>query len=67
MVNKSEVVIRLILSAIIGGLIGTEREASNRPAGLRTHILVTLGSTLIMLVSIEGFMIQEPVCGRRSS
>ena len=55
MVNKSEVVIRLILSAIIGGLIGTEREASNRPAGLRTHILVTLGSALIMLVSIEGF------------
>ena len=55
MVNKGEVVIRLILSAAIGGLIGIEREASNRPAGLRTHILVTLGSTLIMLVSMEGF------------
>ena len=40
---------------IIGGLIGLEREANNRPAGLRTHILVTVGSTLIMLVSIDGF------------
>ena len=55
MVSQNEIIIRLILSAIIGGLIGTEREASNRPAGLRTHVLVTLGSTLIMLVSIEGF------------
>lgn len=55
MVSKNEIIIRLILSAVIGGLIGTEREASNRPAGLRTHILVSLGSTLIMLVSIEGF------------
>lgn len=55
MVSQNEVIIRLILSAIIGGLIGIEREASNRPAGLRTHILVTLGSALIMLVSIEGF------------
>ncbi len=55
MIKQSEVVIRLILSAIIGGLIGMEREVNNRPAGLRTHVLVTLGSTLIMLVSIDGF------------
>lgn len=57
MIPKFEIVTRLILSAIIGGLIGMEREISNRPAGLRTHILVTLGSTLIMLVSIDGFYI----------
>lgn len=54
MVSNLETVIRLILAAIIGGLIGFEREVNNRPAGLRTHILVTLGSTLIMLVSIDG-------------
>lgn len=55
MINNYEIVIRLILSAIMGGSIGIEREAHNRPAGLRTHILVSVGSTLIMLVSIYGF------------
>lgn len=44
-------IIRLLLSAVLGGVIGFEREAHNRPAGFRTHILVTLGSTLIMMVS----------------
>lgn len=55
MISQGEVVLRLILSAIIGSLIGIEREVNNRPAGLRTHILVSVGSTLIMLVSIDGF------------
>lgn len=54
MIDSVEVIKRLVLSAIIGGLIGIEREVHNRPAGLRTHILVTIGSTLIMLVSIDG-------------
>lgn len=40
---------------LLGGLIGFERERSNHAAGLRTHILVCLGSTLIMLLSIYGF------------
>lgn len=55
MISEFEVIMRLITSAIIGGLIGMEREANNRPAGLRTHILVTIGSALIMLISIYGF------------
>ena len=54
MLSELEMVLRLILSAIIGGAIGIEREASNRPAGFRTHILVSVGSTLIMLVSAYG-------------
>ena len=55
MITEVEIVKRLLLAAIIGGLIGTEREINNRPAGLRTHILVTVGSALIMLVSIDGY------------
>lgn len=52
--NKSVIMlIRLFLSAILGGAIGFEREAHNRPAGFRTHILVTIGSTLIMIVSMN--------------
>ena len=54
MITEIEIIKRLLLSAFLGGLIGVEREVNNRPAGLRTHILVTLGSTLVMLVSIDG-------------
>lgn len=55
MISDGEVVLRLVLSALAGGVIGIEREANHSSAGLRTHILVTLGSTLIMLISMYGF------------
>lgn len=55
MVSNFELIIRLLASAIVGGIIGIEREAHNRPAGFRTHILVTMGAALIMLVSTQGF------------
>lgn len=54
-VSSLEVITRLIISAIVGGIIGFERESSNRPAGFRTHILVTIGSALIMMVSATAF------------
>lgn len=53
--NQAELVFRLLLSIIFGGIIGIERESLNRPAGFRTHILVCVGSTLTMLVSIYMF------------
>ena len=46
---------RLILAAILSGAIGFEREYHGRAAGFRTHILLSLGSTLIMLTSIHMF------------
>jgi putative Mg2+ transporter-C (MgtC) family protein len=46
-----EMFFKLLLAAIIGGLIGFQRENSNRPAGLRTHILVCVGSALVMITS----------------
>jgi putative Mg2+ transporter-C (MgtC) family protein len=42
---------RLVLACILGGAIGYEREHTNRPAGFRTHILVCVGSALIMITS----------------
>ncbi len=48
-----EMVLRLVLSSLFGGLIGFERERNSRPAGFRTNILVSVGSTLIMIVSIK--------------
>jgi len=47
--------IRLFLIVLLSGLIGIEREIKNHPAGLRTHILVGVGSCLLMLVSLFGF------------
>lgn len=48
--------VRLIIAAILGGIIGLEREKLNRPAGVRTHMIVCLGSCLIMLLG--GYMHQ---------
>ena len=47
--------IALVLSVIFCGLIGIEREWKGRSAGLRTHLLVGVGSCLIMIISIYGF------------
>ncbi|MCX5708186.1 MAG: MgtC/SapB family protein [Candidatus Omnitrophica bacterium] len=52
MMSDNQVFIRLTLSVILGGLIGLERQLHRRAAGLRTHILVCIGSCLIMLTSI---------------
>lgn len=54
-IDDSHIILRLLLSMLLGGFIGFERERSNHAAGLRTHIMVSLGSTLIMLLSIYGF------------
>ncbi len=50
-----EIALRLFLAVVLGGMIGFERESHNRPAGFRTHILVCVGSALIMMVSAYGF------------
>jgi putative Mg2+ transporter-C (MgtC) family protein len=47
--------LRLSLAAVLGGAIGFERELRDREAGLRTHLLVCLGSALFTIVSAYGF------------
>jgi putative Mg2+ transporter-C (MgtC) family protein len=49
------VISRLVLAAVCSGLIGFEREASQKAAGLRTHTLVGVGAALFTIVSIVGF------------
>src|SRR6185436_16402326 len=44
---------RLCLAGLLGGLVGLEREMHSQPAGLRTHMIVSLGACLLMLVSIH--------------
>ena len=55
MLTDSQVILRLVLSVFLSGLIGLERQVHRRDAGLRTHILVSLGSCLIMLTSLYVF------------
>lgn len=48
------VTIRIFLAAFLGAIIGIEREIKNRAAGFRTHIIVSVGACLIMLIGIDG-------------
>src|ERR671930_1110086 len=45
--------LKLVLAAILGGIIGIEREIRDKPAGLRTNILICVGSTLFMSISTK--------------
>jgi putative Mg2+ transporter-C (MgtC) family protein len=47
--------LRLLFACVLGGLIGFERELRDREAGIRTHLLVSLGSSLFTIVSAYGF------------
>lgn len=51
----AEFIIRLILAAIACGAIGMERQMRGKGAGLRTHVLIGMGSALFMIVSKYGF------------
>lgn len=51
-----EIIFKLALAGILGGLIGLERESLSRPAGLRTYTLVCVGSALAMIVSIDIYL-----------
>ncbi len=51
--SADEMLLRLVMAVLAGGLVGLERERQDRPAGLRTHTYVCAGSALVTLVSIE--------------
>lgn len=53
MTGTFEMVLRLLLGAFLGGVVGYERYTHGRPAGFRTHLIVCMASVLIMIVSID--------------
>lgn len=59
MLTENQILFRLVLATVLSGLIGIEREMHGRTAGFRTHILVCIGSTLIMLTSMHIFDIYK--------
>lgn len=58
---NGDILIRLALAFVLGGAIGMEREIHGRPAGLRTHILVCVGATIIMIASKIQSELYSPV------
>ena len=60
MIFELELIIRMIISFLLSMIIGFEREISLKPAGLRTHVLVCLGSTLFTILSLYAFPGADP-------
>jgi putative Mg2+ transporter-C (MgtC) family protein len=50
-IETSEIILRIIISALLGGLIGLERDVHGRAAGLRTHLLVSMGAAIFVILS----------------
>ena len=50
-----EMILRLLLAAALGAIIGYQRERAKKPAGLRTHVLICIGAALFTIASIYGF------------
>jgi putative Mg2+ transporter-C (MgtC) family protein len=50
---ETEILLKIILAAFLGGIIGLEREIANKEAGLRTNILIGVGSCLITILSLK--------------
>ena len=55
MLPEHQIILRLVVAAVLGSIVGIERERLNWVAGLRTHMLVCVGSALFMIVSFCGF------------
>ncbi|MGH9141566.1 MAG: MgtC/SapB family protein [Vicinamibacterales bacterium] len=51
--DSMDIVCRLLAAAVIGGCIGLDREVRRKPAGLRTHALVSLGAALVTVVMVR--------------
>jgi putative Mg2+ transporter-C (MgtC) family protein len=55
-VHQLDIAVRIVVAALFGAAIGFEREIHRHPAGMRTHLLVSLGSALFTVISIFGFV-----------
>lgn len=57
----ARVVIRLVAAALLGAVIGAQRERAGKPAGLRTHMLVSLGAALFVIAALEAGLSPDDV------
>jgi putative Mg2+ transporter-C (MgtC) family protein len=54
-INELEIILRLLLAVVLAAGIGLQREIKKKPAGVRTHILISLGAALFTVISAFGF------------
>lgn len=59
MAAELDMILRLLLSAVLGAVIGYQRERSGKQAGLRTNTLICVGAALVTVVSIYGFNAED--------
>ncbi|MBL8162948.1 MAG: MgtC/SapB family protein [Anaerolineae bacterium] len=60
LMEQAQVLVQILLAAFLSMIIGLDRENRNQPAGLRTHMLVGLGSCLFTVLSIYAFAASDP-------
>lgn len=58
--TEVEIILRLVLAVVLGGIIGYQRERSGKEAGIRTNVLICLGAALFTVISIYGFPGSDP-------
>lgn len=63
--NNFEHILRLLMAAVCGAIIGYERTSRHKEAGIRTHVIVSMSAALMMLISKYGFFDQERYDGSR--
>jgi putative Mg2+ transporter-C (MgtC) family protein len=63
MIEPAELILRVVLAAVLGGVVGLERELRDQPAGFRTHMLVSLGAALFTMAGayVVGFATDDAI------
>ena len=61
MISETQIILRVLVGAVLGAVIGFERERQDQPAGLRTHMILVIGATLAMVLSVNiGYLYARP-------
>lgn len=61
MISEVQILLRVLVAAILGAMVGYERERQDQPAGLRTHMILVIGATLAMVLSVNlGYLFARP-------
>jgi len=61
MISEVQIILRVLVGAVLGAAVGLERERQDQPAGLRTHIILVIGATLAMILSVNlGYLFARP-------
>ena len=61
MITETQIILRVLVAAVLGAAVGLERERQDQPAGLRTHMILVIGATLAMVLSVNvGYLYARP-------